>query len=57
MLMYILRVNFNIPLQVIGDNIGKRDHATIAHGIDKITELIKKDNLTKNAQKACFSCI
>ena len=48
MLMYILRVNFNIPLQVIGDNIGKRDHATIAHGIDKITELIKKDNLTKN---------
>lgn len=48
MLMYILRINFNIPLQVIGDNIGKRDHATIAHGIDKITELIKKDNLTKN---------
>ena len=48
MLMYILRINFNIPLQIIGDNLGSRDHATVTHGIDKISELIKKDNLTKN---------
>jgi len=48
MLMYILRVNFNIPLQSIGDNLGNRDHATVAHGIDRITDLIKKDNLCKN---------
>lgn len=48
MLMYILRINFNIPLQTIGDNLGSRDHATVTHGIDKISELIKKDNLTKN---------
>lgn len=48
MIMYILRTNFNFPLQTIGDNLGSRDHATVTHGIDKIAELIKKDNMTKN---------
>lgn len=48
MLMYILRINFNISLQTIGDNLGKRDHATVAHGIDKITNLIDKNNVIKN---------
>ena len=48
MLMYILRTNFNLPLKTIGDNLGSRDHATVTHGIDKVSELIKKDNLTKN---------
>ena len=48
MLMYILRNDFNIPLQVIGDNLGKRDHATIVHGTEKISELLKKDNLSRN---------
>ncbi len=47
MLMYILKVNLNIPLQTIGDSLGNRDHATVSHGIDKITILLKKDNLSK----------
>ena len=41
MLMYVLRNHFNIQLQIIGDNLGDRDHATIAHGVDKIASMIK----------------
>ena len=48
MLMYILRNDYNIPLQQIGDNLGSRDHSTVGHGVDKIAEMIKKDALTKS---------
>lgn len=47
MLMYILRVHFNIPLQTIGSNLGSRDHATIAYGVDKIAAMAKNDDLVK----------
>lgn len=47
MLMYILREKFNIPLQTIGQNLGSRDHATIAYGVDKINLAAKSDDLTK----------
>ena len=46
-LMHILRTKYNISLQQIGDNLGKRDHTTVSHGIDKIDELLKNDELTK----------
>ena len=45
--MYILRVHFNIPLQTIGSNLGSRDHATIAYGVDKIAAMAKNDDLVK----------
>ena len=48
MLMYILRVDYNVPLQLIGDNLGSRDHTTISHGVDKISDLIKNDDLTRS---------
>ena len=47
MLMYILRTDYSISLQQIGDNLGSRDHTTVSHGIDKISEMIKQDDLTK----------
>lgn len=47
MLMYILRTNFNIPLQTIGANIGSRDHATIAYGVDKIASMLKTDDMVQ----------
>lgn len=47
MLMYILRNYFNLQLQVIGDNLD-RDHATVAHGVDKIASMIKSNDLIKN---------
>ena len=48
MLMYVLRNHFNIQLQTIGDNLGDRDHATVAHGVDKIASMIKSNELIKN---------
>ena len=48
MLMYILRTDFNISLQIIGDNIGARDHTTVLHGIEKIETMLKSDDLTKS---------
>ena len=47
MLMYLLRTEFNIPLQIIGDNIGHRDHATVLHSVDKISNAIKNNELIK----------
>ena len=47
MLMYVLRNHFNIQLQIIGDNLGDRDHATVAHGVDKIASMIKSNELIK----------
>lgn len=46
--MYILRTNFNFSLKVIGENFGNKDHATVAHAVDKIDNLIKNNNLAKN---------
>jgi len=46
MLMYVLRNHFNLQLQVIGDNL-QRDHATVAHGVDKVASMIKSNELIK----------
>ena len=38
-LMYILRTELQLPLQEVGRIIGGRDHTTVMHAVDKITEL------------------
>ena len=45
--MYILKNTFKLQLNVIGEAFGGRDDATVGHGIDKITNMIKTDNLVK----------
>ena len=45
--MYILKNNYNLSLKVIGANVGNRDHTTVLHGIDKITDS-QKDPMVKN---------
>ena len=45
--MFILKNTFKLQLNVIGEAFGGRDHATVGHGIDKITNMIKTDNLVK----------
>jgi chromosomal replication initiator protein len=40
--MYLIRNMTNISLNSIGDVIGKRDHTTIMHGIEKIDNDIKQ---------------
>lgn len=44
---YLLRKVLNLPLKKIGELLGGRDHATIAHGIEKITNSIENDALVK----------
>lgn len=40
-LMYLLRVELNLPLMEVGKMIGGRDHTTVLHGVEKITNLLK----------------
>ncbi len=41
--MYFLRHHLNLSLKEIGKILGGRDHSTIIHGIEKIENLLEKD--------------
>lgn len=45
--IYLLRTKYNIALKKIGEFLGDRDHATVAHAIDKIEDEVKKDDFVK----------
>lgn len=48
-LMYILRSEFQINYEDIGDLLGGRDHTTVMHGVDKIThELLINNKLQED---------
>jgi chromosomal replication initiator protein len=38
-LMYLLRTQLGLPLQEVGRLVGDRDHTTVMHAVDKITNL------------------
>lgn len=42
-LMYILRTHLNIPLEEVGHIVGDRDHTTVMHAVEKITQLAATD--------------
>jgi len=42
-LMYLLRIELKLPLQEVGRLVGDRDHTTVMHAVDKITQLASKD--------------
>lgn len=46
--MYLCRELTTDSLQNIGKSLGKKDHTTVIHGIDKITEEIKVNEELKN---------
>jgi chromosomal replication initiator protein len=39
--MYLLRVDYNLPFEEIGGVFSNRDHTTVMHAVDKITDLLK----------------
>ncbi len=50
--MYVLREYFNISYPSIGKEIGGRDHTTVMHSYEKVTELLKEDpNLLKEVEQ------
>lgn len=46
--MYLCRQMVDIPLKSIGTYIGKRDHSTIIHGVDKIEGELKNSETLRN---------
>lgn len=46
--MYLSRKLIDLPLAKIGKGFGDRDHSTVIHGCDKITEMIESNNDLKN---------
>lgn len=42
-LMYLLRTQYNLPLEEVGRLIGGRDHTTVMHAVNKITNLVSVD--------------
>ena len=46
-LMYFLRVEYNFPLEEVGRLVGGRDHSTVIHGVDKITQLASENESTR----------
>lgn len=47
MLMYIIRTELNLPLEEVGRLVGGRDHSTVIHGVDKVTQLASSDNVVR----------
>ncbi len=47
-MMYLCRAMTDEPLKSIGSILGGRDHSTVNHGIEKITEKIKEDAALNN---------
>ena len=42
-LMYLLRTHLGIPLEEIGRVVGGRDHTTVMHAVEKVTDLATND--------------
>ena len=42
-LMYLLRTHLGIPFEEVGRLVGGRDHTTVMHAVDKITQLATTD--------------
>ena len=50
--MYICRVYLNESLPKIGSEFGGKDHTTVMHAVNKITKLVKEDQiLNKEIEK------
>lgn len=43
MLMYLLRIEYNLALEEVGRLAGGRDHSTVIHGVDKISKMASTD--------------
>ena len=46
--MYLCRTMTDAPLKSIGIMLGGRDHSTVSHGVDKVTEDIKTNEALNN---------
>lgn len=47
--MYLMRVDLNIPLDDVGKLLGGRDHTTVMHAVEKITNILPNDERLRGA--------
>ena len=47
-IMYLSRTMTNIPLQNVANLLGRKDHTTIMHGVDKVEEMMRKNEGFRN---------
>jgi len=45
--MYLLRAENALSLPAIGDHLGGRDHSTVSHGVEKITNDMQSDEMLR----------
>lgn len=43
LLMYLLRTHLSLPLEEVGRIVGGRDHTTVMHAVEKITQMASDD--------------
>jgi chromosomal replication initiator protein len=46
--MYLLRVDYQLPLEEVGSLFSNRDHTTVMHAVDKITEQLKDSEVLRS---------
>ena len=46
--MYLCRHMLDIPLKSVGTYVGKRDHSTVIHGVNKIESELKTSETLRN---------
>ena len=46
--MYLCHLLLDVPYKTIGNNMGKRDHSTVIHGIQKVEEEMKNSEAMRN---------
>lgn len=50
--MYLLRMDFKLPLTSVADMLGGRDHTTVMHGVEKCEKLISQDETLRERVEA-----
>jgi chromosomal replication initiator protein len=55
--MYIIKKKFDLPYKKIGSFFNNRDHSTVMHSVEKITNEIEMDlNVKKDVEKLFIKC-
>jgi chromosomal replication initiator protein len=53
--MYMLKELTNLPLKSIGYHFGGRDHSTVIHAVQSISEAIESDKNVEKTVKKLFN--
>lgn len=52
-IMFILREELSLPLEKVAKEVNRKDHTTVIHACEKISEMIEKDSRFKDRIEKC----